>query len=213
MNWWWYYYSDGGNSNQWESSLVVWISWRLNTITFLPYCKITALPLIWCSVLWCFFFWVFIRCSFTGNWHEVCVDSHVSTVGIRAANIRNNMEKNRNPELLRTFLASFPMPRYSRPIRTPIPMWEEILRWVSTCSTNENTDALLVVSLGRSCWRCPAGVAVVSHRVSEDAEESPSEQDGELGHAAGREAVTTFRRRTLLRNTASQGVEQHDGEL
>lgn len=48
------------------------------------------------------------------------------------------MEKNRNPELLRTFLASFPMPRYSRPIRTPIPMWEEILRWVSTCSASHS---------------------------------------------------------------------------
>lgn len=53
-------------------------------------------------------------------------------MGIRAANMRNNMEKKRKPELLRTFLASFPIPRYSRPIRTPIPMWEEILRWVST---------------------------------------------------------------------------------
>lgn len=60
-------------------------------------------------------------------------DSQVSTVGIRAANMRNSMEKKRNPELLRTFLASFPIPRYNRPIRTPIPMWDEILRWVSTC--------------------------------------------------------------------------------
>lgn len=37
--------------------------------------------------------------------------SHVRTVGMRAANMRNSMEKKRKPELLRTFLASFPMPR------------------------------------------------------------------------------------------------------
>lgn len=48
--------------------------------------------------------------------------SHVRTVGMRAANMRNSMEKKRKPELLRTFLASFPIPRYSRPMRSPIPM-------------------------------------------------------------------------------------------
>lgn len=48
--------------------------------------------------------------------------SHVRTVGMRAANMRNSMEKKRKPELLRTFLASFPIPRYSRPMRRPIPM-------------------------------------------------------------------------------------------
>lgn len=37
--------------------------------------------------------------------------SQVSTVGMRAANMRNSMEKKRKPELLRTFLASLPMPR------------------------------------------------------------------------------------------------------
>lgn len=56
------------------------------------------------------------------------MDSQVSTVGIRAANMRNNMEKKRNPELLRTFLASLPMPRYSRPIKMPMPMCDAILR-------------------------------------------------------------------------------------
>ena len=37
--------------------------------------------------------------------------SHVRTVGMRAANMRKSMEKKRKPELLRTFLASFPIPR------------------------------------------------------------------------------------------------------
>lgn len=37
--------------------------------------------------------------------------SQVRTVGMSAANIRNSMEKKRKPELLKTFLASFPMPR------------------------------------------------------------------------------------------------------
>lgn len=59
--------------------------------------------------------------------------SHVSTVGMRAANIRNNMEKKRKPELLRTFLASFPIPKYSKPIRSPIPMWDVTRRCVRTC--------------------------------------------------------------------------------
>lgn len=58
--------------------------------------------------------------------------SQVRTVGMRAANMRKSMEKNRKPELLRTFLASFPMPRYSRPMRRPIPMCEVIRRCVRT---------------------------------------------------------------------------------
>lgn len=58
--------------------------------------------------------------------------SQVSTVGMRAANMRKSMEKNRKPELLRTFLASFPIPRYSRPMRRPIPMCEVIRRCVRT---------------------------------------------------------------------------------
>lgn len=37
--------------------------------------------------------------------------SHVRTVGMRAANMRNSMEKKRKPELLKTFLASFPIPK------------------------------------------------------------------------------------------------------
>lgn len=37
--------------------------------------------------------------------------SQVSTVGMRAANMRKSMEKKRKPELLKTFLASLPMPR------------------------------------------------------------------------------------------------------
>ena len=37
--------------------------------------------------------------------------SHVRTVGMRAANMRKSMEKKRKPELLRTFLASFPIPK------------------------------------------------------------------------------------------------------
>lgn len=59
--------------------------------------------------------------------------SHVRTVGMRAANIRNNMEKKRKPELLRTFFASFPIPKYSKPIRSPIPMWDVTRRCVRTC--------------------------------------------------------------------------------
>jgi hypothetical protein len=58
--------------------------------------------------------------------------SQVRTVGMRAANMRNSMEKNRKPELLRTFLASFPIPRYSRPMSRPIPMCEVIRRCVRT---------------------------------------------------------------------------------
>lgn len=46
--------------------------------------------------------------------------------------MRNSMEKNRKPELLRTFLASFPIPRYSRPMSRPIPMCEVIRKCVRT---------------------------------------------------------------------------------
>lgn len=53
-------------------------------------------------------------------------------MGMRAANIRNSMEKKRKPELLRTFLASFPIPRYSRPMSRPIPMCEVIRKCVRT---------------------------------------------------------------------------------
>lgn len=35
--------------------------------------------------------------------------SQVSTVGMRAPNMRKSMEKNRKPVLLKTLLASFPM--------------------------------------------------------------------------------------------------------
>jgi len=44
---------------------------------------------------------------------------HVRTVGINAENMRNNMQKNRQPALLNTLVASLPMPKYSRPIRIP----------------------------------------------------------------------------------------------
>lgn len=46
--------------------------------------------------------------------------------------MRNSMEKKRKPELLKTFLASLPIPKYSRPIRRPIPMCEVMRRCVRT---------------------------------------------------------------------------------
>lgn len=42
------------------------------------------------------------------------------------------MEKKRNPVLLNTLLASLPMFRYSRPIRTPIHKCDITLRWGNT---------------------------------------------------------------------------------
>lgn len=66
--------------------------------------------------------------------------SHVRTVGMRAANMRKSMEKKRKPELLRTFLASFPIPRYSRPMRRPMPMWDVIRRCVRTWADEVHTQ-------------------------------------------------------------------------
>jgi hypothetical protein len=41
------------------------------------------------------------------------------TVGIRAVNIRNNIQKNRKLALFSHLLASFPIPKYNSPIRIP----------------------------------------------------------------------------------------------
>ena len=45
--------------------------------------------------------------------------SHVKTVGMSAVNMRKSIQKKRQPALLYALLASFPMPKYSRPIRIP----------------------------------------------------------------------------------------------
>ncbi len=44
---------------------------------------------------------------------------HVITVGIRAVNMRKSMEKKRQAALLTIFVASFPIPKYNKPIRRP----------------------------------------------------------------------------------------------
>lgn len=56
----------------------------------------------------------------------------VNTVGMSAPNIRKSIEKKRKPVLLKTLLASLPIFRYSKPINTPMAMWEISLRWVKT---------------------------------------------------------------------------------
>lgn len=43
----------------------------------------------------------------------------VMTVGISAVNIRKSMQKKRKLALFSHLLASFPIPRYNRPIRMP----------------------------------------------------------------------------------------------
>lgn len=59
-------------------------------------------------------------------------DLQVNTVGISAPNMMKSIEKKRNPVLLKTLLASLPMLRYSRPIKTPMATCEISLRWVKT---------------------------------------------------------------------------------
>jgi hypothetical protein len=48
----------------------------------------------------------------------------VSTVGIKAENIKNSIQTNRHPALFRTLVASLPIPKYSRPIKMPIHRWD-----------------------------------------------------------------------------------------
>ena len=48
---------------------------------------------------------------------------HVRTVGMSAENIKKSIQKNRHPALLRTFVESFPIPRYNNPIRMPTTRW------------------------------------------------------------------------------------------
>ena len=43
----------------------------------------------------------------------------MSTVGIIAVNMRNSIQKKRQPALLKALEASLPMPRYNRPIKMP----------------------------------------------------------------------------------------------
>lgn len=62
---------------------------------------------------------------------------HVNTVGISAPNMMKSIEKKRKPVLLKTLLASLPMLRYSKPISTPIAMWEISRRWVRTWQQEE----------------------------------------------------------------------------
>ena len=56
---------------------------------------------------------------------------HVSTVGIRALNMRNSMQKKRQPALLYALLDSLPIPRYSSPMRRPIHKCDSRRRRVS----------------------------------------------------------------------------------
>lgn len=107
-------------------------------------------------------------------------DSQVNTVGISAPNMMKSIEKKRNPVLLKTLLASLPMLRYSRPIKTPMATCEISLRWVKTwgqIKKRKEKHRLYAVhsyNIPTAYW------TDITHLVSADSYEGSLEEDAEL---------------------------------
>lgn len=136
--------------------------------------------------------------------------------------MRKSMEKKRNPVLLNTLLASLPMFRYSRPIRTPIHKCDITLRWVNTwthsykCSNMHGmmftiTWIWMKWSILLKYFTC-CKTGMNSYHVSAYSDKGPFEKNAELCEGTGSKGVffnvswiLWKRKRTCVRQKGAMG--------